>query len=447
LDLEAFISQAEALNQHNQATFTTPFPKNPSRWMSRYHFHPRPITFTDTGAVEGGLSWWVGATLDCSFARDLCAGVYDARGGHCYDPASLVFLEVAAQVDGSCDSASFCRDLEQADKGRRYRDLAGLDQAIPGQESFTNFRKRVGHAVVDHTTAIMGQLFIEFGLIKGEVLSTDGQLEPPHARCKGCAYACQDCQELPIDEASRQELAEHLQNGSQRLEMICPFPEVVDKVRKATAKTGTAKDPKVALLAVEALPPDQTSSTSHPKLAQLLDVPQDQLPPVRLKWSHLSLSPSGELCASCPRVPSDLEAAVGYHVDTKRPGKKERIFGSLHLRTTALHPDFTLEWPLGNSPYAATADEGTEFIGHREALARPVLPGQCPLADSANDATANYHWINEQGGMAIFDYHRRNEHLDPESLLHRGSDQHGTPSAPCGRLCRSNGYMSVASTS
>jgi hypothetical protein len=440
LDLEAFVSQAKALNQRNHETFNTPFPKDASRWISHYQFHPRPITFTDKGAVEGGLSWLVGATLDFSFARDLCACAYGARGGHCYDPASLLFLEVAAKVDGYCDYASFCHDLEQADKGRRYRDLAGLDQAIPGQDSFTNFRKRVGHSVVDHTTAIMVGLFIDFGLIKGEVLSTDGQLEPTHARFKGCAYACQDCQELPIDEASRQQLAEQLQSGSQRLEMTCPFPEVVDKVRKATAKTGTAKDPKVALLEVEALPPDQTSSKSHPKLAQLLGVPQDQLPPVRLKWSHLSLAPSGELRASCPRVPSDLQAGVGYHVDTKRPGQKERVFGYLHLKTTDLNPDFRLELPLGNSTYAANADEGTEFIGHREALAVPVLPGQVHLADSANDATANYHWMNDQGGIAIFDYNRRNEHLDPESLLNRGYDQHGTPYAPCGRLCRSNGY-------
>jgi hypothetical protein len=40
---------------------------------------------------------------------------------------------MAAKVDGYPDYASFCRDLEQADKGRGYRDLAGLDEAIPGQ--------------------------------------------------------------------------------------------------------------------------------------------------------------------------------------------------------------------------------------------------------------------------------------------------------------------------
>lgn len=440
LDLEAFVSQTKSLNQRNQERFTTPFPKHDSRWISHYQFQPRPITFTDKGAVEGGLSWLVGATLDFSFARDLCAGAYGARGGHCYDPASLLFLEVAAKVDGYPDYASFCDDLEQADKGRCYRELAGLDEAIPAQDSFSNFRKRVGHAVVKQTAAVMVQLFIDFGLIKGEIVSTDGQLEPTHSRFKGCAYACEDCHGLPVDEAQRHDLAQQLQSGSMRLEMMCPFPEVVDKVREATARKGPPKDPKVALLEVEPLPPDQVSSTSHPKLAELLGVPKDQLPPVRLKWCHLSLSPTGEVRASCPKVPSDLEAGVGYHVDNHNPGQKERVFGYLHLKTTDLHPDFALELPLGNSTYAAGTDEGTEFIGHRSALAMPVLPGQIQLGDSANDQIDNYHWVHNQGGIALFAYNRRNEHLDAESLLKRGYDQHGTPYAPCGRLCRSNGY-------
>jgi hypothetical protein len=57
LDLEAFVSQAKALNQRNHDTFNTPFPKDSSRWISRYQFHPRPITFTEQGGVEGDLSW------------------------------------------------------------------------------------------------------------------------------------------------------------------------------------------------------------------------------------------------------------------------------------------------------------------------------------------------------------------------------------------------------
>ena len=93
-DLDAFVAHAEALNQHNRNTFTTPFPKDPSRWLSHYAFTPHPIAFTSQGDVDGGLSWLVGSTLDFSFTRALCAPRYGARGGRCFDPASLILLEV-----------------------------------------------------------------------------------------------------------------------------------------------------------------------------------------------------------------------------------------------------------------------------------------------------------------------------------------------------------------
>lgn len=107
LALDAFVRQAKVLNQQNRERFTTLFPKHPSRWSSHDQFQPRPIAFTDQGAVESGLSWLVGAMLDFSFARDLCAQSDGARGGTCYDPASLLFLEVAAKVDGYPDYARF----------------------------------------------------------------------------------------------------------------------------------------------------------------------------------------------------------------------------------------------------------------------------------------------------------------------------------------------------
>jgi len=96
-DLEAFVAQAEALNQHNRTAFTTPFPKGPRRWLSHDAFTPRPMMLTRAGDVEGGLSWLVCATIDLSFSRSLCAPSYDTRGGSCYDPASLVVLEMAAK--------------------------------------------------------------------------------------------------------------------------------------------------------------------------------------------------------------------------------------------------------------------------------------------------------------------------------------------------------------
>lgn len=439
-DLDAFVAHAAALNHHYQETFITPFPKAPSRWLSHYQFTARPITLSTDGNVEGGLSWLIGATIDFSFTRAICVPHYGSRGGPCYDPASLVFLEVVAKVDQYVDYARFCDDLRHPNKGCRYRQLAGLDNAIPGEDDLCHFRYRVGAEAIDTTMGALVNLFRTFALINGDLLSTDGQLEASHSRYKGCAYACEGCQSFPVDEAGRRELRRQVQNGAKRLQLTCPFPEAVDKVRKTTAKKGNPVTPKVALLEIESRQGGQRSSSDRHQLATLLGLSKDDLPEVRLKWCHLRQGAKGELLASCPKVPSDLEAKVGYHIDTKEPSKKERVFGYLHLKTTAINQSLGLELPLGNATYAADAKEGSLFIEHRDALSIPVLPGQVQLADAAYDITRNYQWIAGHGGIAVFDYNPRSEHLDAESLRKRGYDPYGTPYAPCGRRCRSNGY-------
>ena len=439
-DFDAFIAYAELLNQHNRDTFTTPFPKAPSRWLSHYQFTPHAIEFTSQGDVDGGLSGLVGATVDLSFTRALCAPHYGARGGPCYDPASLIMLEVATKVDQYVDYAQFCRDLHDSDKGRRYRQLAGLHDAVPGEDDLCHFRYRISDAVIDQITAVAVDFLYHFGLIKGEILSTEGQLEPSYARYKGCPYACQACQAFTLSEADRQALGQQLQNGAKRLELTCPFPEVVEKVREATTKKGRPKDPKVALLEIETVSEDKASSAQRQHVATLLGLPQDEIPPVHIKWCHLSQASNGEFVGSCPKMPSDREAKIGVHIDTKNPDKSEEVFGYLHLKTTDLNLDLGLEVPLGNSTYPGNTKEGTEFIPHRSKLAVPLRPGQMHLGDSAHDIIANYEWLHDRGAIAVFAYNRRNEHIDETSLLNRGYDQNGTPYAPCGRLCHSNGY-------
>ena len=439
-NLDAFIAHAELLNQHHRDTFATPFPKAPSRWLSHYEFMPRPIAFTSQGDVDGGLSWLVGATLDFSFTRALCAPHYGARGGNCYDPASLIILEVATKVDQYDDYAQLCRDLHDSDKGRCYRQLAGLHDQIPGQDDLCNFRYRIGDAVIDQITAVAVDFLSYFGVIKGELVSTDGQLEPSYSRYKGCTYACKDCQAFVLSEADRQALGAQLQNGAKRLQLSCPFPEVVEKVREATANKGALKDPTITLLEIETVPEDKASAPQRQHVAKLLGLPQGEVPPLRITWCHLSQGAHGELMGSCPKMPSDLEAKIGVHVDTKNPDKKEEVFGYLHLKTTDLNPELGLELPLGNSTYPGNTKEGTEFIAHRNKLAVPGRPGQKQLGDSAYDIIANYEWLHDRGAIAVFAYNRRNEHVDEPSLLHRGYDQNGTPYAPCGRLCHSNGY-------
>jgi len=439
-DLDAFVTHAEALNQHHRDLFTTPFPKVPSRWLSHYKFTPHAIAFTSEGDVDGGLSWLVGSTLDFSFTRSLCAPHYGARGGPCYDPASLIVLEIATKMDQYVDYAQFCRDLHDRDKGRRYRQLAGLHDEVPGEDDLCHFRYRIGDAVIDQIMAVAVDFLYHFGLIQGELLSTDGQLEPSYSRYKGCTYACEGCQAFELSEADRQALGEQLQSGVKRLQMLCPFQEVVEKVREATAKKGTPKDPKVALLEIETVAEAQASTAQRQHLAKMLGMSPDEMPPLHIKWCHLSQGPNGELVGSCPKMPSDLEAKIGVHVDTKNPGKKEAVFGYVHLKTTDLNLELGLELPVGNSTYPANTHEGTEFIPHRHKLAVPVRPGQVQLGDAAYDVTLNYTSLHDQGAIAVFDYNRRNEHVDDTSVLNRGYDLYGTPYAPCCRLCHSNGY-------
>jgi hypothetical protein len=343
-------------------------------------------------------------------------------------------------VDQYADDARFCHDLHQQDKGRRSRELSGLHGVIPGEDDLSHFRDRVGAEAIDATMAVFVALFRTFGLIQGALVSTDGQREPSNARDKGWTYACQDCQACRLDEASRLELCCQLHSGAKRLHLTCPFPEVVDKVRQATGKQGTPKDPKVALREREVVEPPQASGQARPQGATLLGLTEDEVPALRLQWCHLSQSPQGDLLGCCPKVPSDLEAKVGDHIETKDPTKTERVFGSVPLKTTDINRALGLELPLGHSTYPANADEGTHVIEHRTSLALPVWPGQVQLGDAGDDVIANSQWMRDQGGGPVINDNPRNDHRDLESLIKRGDDQHGTPYAPCGRLCRSNGY-------
>jgi hypothetical protein len=143
--------------------------------------------------------------------------------------------------------------------------------------------------------------FRAFGLIQGELVSTDGQLEPSYARFKGCAYCCQDCRQFPVAESSPQKLCRQLQAEAKRLELLCPFPKVVQKVRQASTKKGQPREPKVALLDIEYLPSNSAETAGPQHLSDLLSLPQDQLPPLCIKWSHLTKGPQGELWGQLPR--------------------------------------------------------------------------------------------------------------------------------------------------
>jgi hypothetical protein len=56
--------------------------------------------------------------------------------------------------------------------------------------------------------------------------------------------------QFPSDEAGQPALRDQFHSGAKRLTLTCPFPNVVEKVRKATAAKDTPRDPKVALLEI-----------------------------------------------------------------------------------------------------------------------------------------------------------------------------------------------------
>jgi hypothetical protein len=51
---------------------------------------------------------------------------------------------------------------------------------------------------------------------------------------------------------------------------------------------------------------------------------------VRLTWCHVRQGAQGELRAHCPKVPSYLEAKIGYHIYTRDPSKNDPVLGYLH---------------------------------------------------------------------------------------------------------------------
>ena len=62
------------------------------------------------------------------------------------------------------------------------------------------------------------------------------------------------------------------------------------------------------------------------------------------------------------------------------------------------------------------------------------------IADAKYDITKNYEYIRAKGSIPIIDYNRRRENLSRQALIDRGYDEKGWPFAPCGLLCRPNGF-------
>jgi hypothetical protein len=92
--IDTIIAKLKEINPAINWAHAKPFPKEESRWLSRYQFHPRFVHVNDDGSVRGGLSQLVTSLIDFSFVRSVAADAYSIYGAPCYDPVSLFVLDL-----------------------------------------------------------------------------------------------------------------------------------------------------------------------------------------------------------------------------------------------------------------------------------------------------------------------------------------------------------------
>jgi hypothetical protein len=144
---------------------------------------------------------------------------------------------------------------------------------------------------------------------------------------------------------------------------------------------------------------------------------------------------------SCPKLPKDTCARIGVRRDPQHPDKKQKIFGYNAILSTSVELELKIELPVAVTTIAGNAEEGEKIITNREQItAHHTCEVLIDIADSKYDITSNYEYLRGRGSIPIIDYNPRNENRSREALLKRGFDENGWPFAPCGLLCRPNGF-------
>jgi len=143
----------------------------------------------------------------------------------------------------------------------------------------------------------------------------------------------------------------------------------------------------------------------------------------------------------CPRIPADLKAKIGYRRPNHNPNKKVKIFGYEAMITTNIELKIGFELPVGWVTTSADELDGSYLVPKREKLMQKQ--GFSPyfdIGDCGFDIKRNFNHIRSTLSTPVIDYNKRGEKADIKSLRKRGYNEKGTPFAPCGALCRSNGY-------
>jgi len=423
------------------------FPKERSRLLSLYQYKRRFVDISPQGYFS--LSKMATSLIDFSFVRSLVASSYSREGGDCFDPASIFLLHLCRYLDGFKSEKDFVSCLHDKENGHRYRTYAGISyDHIPCEADFSNFKKRIGPKKFDDIFHVLVEIVKRVGLISGKILSDDGTLFPTFANYKGCNYACNECSCIPLKR-------DFLRSLHYRIIDLLNYPSKItlEKQRRSFAlcprddlSPCVKKRPTFPALSFCFLPKEEDQEQSE--LAHILSLEKElsqrglYLKLLRSCISKIDLTKEEPLIyVSCPRMPADLEAKIGYRRSNHNPNKKVKIFGYEAMITTNIEIEIGLELPVGCVSSPADKLDGSFLISEREKLMQKHKfffffdIGNCGF-----DIKDNFRYIRETKSIPIIDYNKQGEKTDLKSLRKRGYNEKGIPFASCGTLCKPNEY-------
>jgi hypothetical protein len=414
--------------------------------LSRYEFKKRFVKIFPNGDIQGGMCRMIASMIDFSFIRCLVADCYSPYGPPCYDPPTLFLLDLFRHVDGYKDMSRFCQVLRDEDQGRSYRQLAGLDTNIPCEATFSNFRLRLRPSRYNEIFHVLVSIFHQLEMISFNILAHDGTLYPTWARYKGCTYFCDQCSSITVEDVIGKiknrilyrlnNMAEHNLGSELRVYVQCPSSRFPEEVKK----------PKIELFASKLTFTDGDLTDEQRNTAILFGVHEELerqqlcINTLRSNVTHLNFD-DGSMSIRCPKLPKDTDARIGVRRDPQQPDKKQKIFGYNLVLTTSVELQLKIELPVAVTNIAGNAEEGSQLITNKQQIAaHHPCAAKIDIADAKYDIINNYGYIRRSGSIPIIDYNRRRENLSRQALLERGYDQNGWPFAPCGLLCRPNGF-------
>ena len=388
-----------------------PFPN--LNFLSNYRFKKRFVKILPNGDIQGGYTKMITSLIDFSFIRSLVAHCYSEYGPPCYDPPSLLLLDLFRYIDGYQNMAKFLELLRDSDRGRVYRTHAGILDNIPCEATFSVFRARLGENLYNEIFHVLVDIFHQLEMITFSILAHDGTLYPTWARYKGCAYFCDQCDCISVDnviDKVKNRILYRLDNLSQnnlgseiRVYTQCPSDRFPEKDKNGNE----IKKPKIELFAfrlafADGQPTEEQNNTAALfKVKEILDKQNLCINTIRSNVSCINLD-DGSMTMCCPKLPKDADAKIGVRRDPQNSNKKQKIFGYNLVLTTSveLHLKIELLRLRRMTNIAGNAEEGSQIITNDDQIdSHHNYRVNIDIADAKYDITKNYDYIRAKGSI------------------------------------------------